>query len=151
MKQNLLLALIIATGLTSCQKEEEGQPALEPPKIEQNHAVTFNVSDFDQSFKKLSATNPGELGKFADVLHYMVYNSAGVLIHTKTQRSNQSNFGSITDSLLAGNYTAIFVAVKEPGYIEILNQANLTNLLIFYGNGKRPDHFLKKVFFTHIF
>jgi len=119
MKKLLLMALS-CLALASCKKE--GNSPQEETELTQ-YDVTFTMADFSQSVEKLSGTNTkgtlaaavgDTLKNYADYLYYYVYNSAGLLVKSESQKSTSSTFGTINDKLPTGTYNIIFAASKGP-------------------------------------
>lgn len=87
-------------------------------------------------------------------LYYVAYNSNGTkvsYIHQDTL--NSSNFGVISDSLAAGNYTIFVIASGKPMYVEYVKMPGNTSINVakigpfLYGIGVEPmgDAFYKKL------
>ena len=126
MKRTIYITTILSVFLFSCKKEHT--------KTTDNtlHKVTFTVNGFTKGtapFNISGSRHPVTDALTADTLNginylvYSVYDATGVYVHSILQSSDQSNFGSITDNLVAGNYT---VSIAEyPGHLDDANNYSL--------------------------
>jgi hypothetical protein len=112
--KKLLYTLILSSVLFGCKRTDDPAEELEGAKA----SVTFAISPFESEVIKLGKDNPAvsssgdSLPTAADNLYYLVYNSSGRLVKSKTQTSNSTDFGKITDDLNLGTYTIYFLASK---------------------------------------
>lgn len=142
-----LLAITVVFG--SCKRGGEADAKPSVINVERKHSVAFNVGGFQLSAIRTSSIDESDLGSKVDNIIYQVFNSSGILVKTIEQNKKDHNFGNIQDSLLAGTYTAVLVAVK--GQVYGYNTANqlLDDGGFFYYNGKpAEDTFYKKFTFT---
>lgn len=112
-----IFCIFFVCFICSCKKDKKT-----PDNNSVTHKVTFNVSGFSVSKKSAgnAVTRINSVGadSVAGIvsLYYLVYNSAGGLVHKIMQTSAQSNFGSITDNLSAGTYSVIVIAGSDPSF-----------------------------------
>ena len=151
MRRILLLLLPIALFLSFCgSKENDPSPIPEPPIVvvptAKKYPVSFSVSSLDHTFKKIAATEAPATSDKIDVLYYILYNPDGTLNHTIIQKNTDTNFGSIKDSLVAGDYTVAIVGYKGTLKVEPLIASTGRIEKDFY----KPivDTFIKKFPFT---
>ncbi|WP_207536303.1 FimB/Mfa2 family fimbrial subunit [Desertivirga arenae] len=142
MKKTLpLLSLALVLVLFACKKSSktEAQPE------EKLYPVTFSASEFQQSTKGMQSTLATDSAKkVLKKIIYAVFNSNGTLLRTIAQDVNTSpNFGTIVDSLPAGNYTATFMASTGDLSYNILSTLSNTNV---YNDNN--DLFANKATFT---
>lgn len=128
--KKILPALSLAFILFGCNKSKDVE---NPQPEEKKYDITFAVSGFNQSVGKFASLNPkakqalGDLNKVAatsdkisdyvDNIYYLVTNSSGTVINAIEQRNNPvtgnpATFGTISDKLPAGTYTAFVFACK---------------------------------------
>ncbi len=152
MKNIIYFAMIISLLLFSCKKEHKST------NDGTLHNVTFTVKGFTQTTTPFNVTGNKHIitdaikSDATDTLggktyiEYSVYDASGNYIHSITESSDQSNYGTITDNLTAGNYTvniaaypsiADFQADYNPYYIT--GNANpLNSAVIAYSDGRTP-------------
>ena len=117
MKNLFPYIIIISLALSACKKDKHATPIATGDKF----AISFNVSGFSQVIGPVTNGSQNNLAvqstshttqALKDVLNtlrYRIYNSSNVLIRDSSQSSALGNFGTIRDSIPAGNYTAIFM------------------------------------------
>ena len=133
MKKNLFYFLIVSAFLLSCKKEHASQST--PVKISgKKYKVVFNVSNFyvqkgGSSFLRSRSAGPVSLAAadsvinvsgYLDNLYLFAYDNlnGNDLISKVAQDSTMNNFGTITDSLAAGQYI-IAIAAGKKGFVPI--------------------------------
>ena len=130
MKRILYLSIISGLLLFSCKKEHN-----KSGNDNTLHNVSFTVNGFTQTSGPFSVT--GNKHTITDAVKasaisanaytpdstngktyivYSVYDATGKYIHSITQSSDQANFGTLTDNLIAGNYTVNIAAY--PGLLD---------------------------------
>jgi hypothetical protein len=119
MKTQLLCSIAICLLTLSCTKEKNINS-----ENDQKYDVNFNLSTFSQEIVNLKSAK--SLSDNIGYLYYFVYNNGGLLVSSKTQTSSDSTFGHISDKLLNGSYTILFVGGKNKCFIQ--NNDNLTNV-----------------------
>lgn len=162
MKKNITWCLLLCLFVFACKKDHSKNTGSDS----KTYKVNFNISGFTQqilnSEKKLNVNansqSSSSLAGNVEVILYDVFDSANKLVHTITQTPDNTNFGTISDNLPAGNYTIVVVAGKDG-----LTQADmppLTNIppySIYYidsltvssfGNYQWKDTFYKKTTLT---
>jgi hypothetical protein len=160
MKKYLIL---IATAIIffSCKKENAGTIVNNNPVLSKTlYPVEFNYSLSNATgTTSKTATNSLSTTALKDqikYLRYFVYSgplNLSILkyVKQKTQKPTDTNFGFITDSLPAGQYSIFFVGAQAPG--DFSNErkagANVYGLPVFYyNNSKIYDTFIKTVELT---
>lgn len=117
-------AVLICLLCFSCKKEHNStQPAT--ANATKLYPVTFALSSFSQNVTNLNlhtGTSSSNVIKAAspslkdtvDLLYYILYNPANnTIVRKLTQYSSAANFGTIKDSVAAGNYTVIIAGGKS--------------------------------------
>jgi len=163
MKKALLYSIIACFFLFSCKKEKNA-PAKNTLSLKK-YSVNFSISDFTQltggSVKTVNDLKTDAISSSVSVLYYYVYDSSGNYVHTLSQLSTNSNFGTIQDSLATGTYT-VAIAAGQTGLStgaaaesDVLSNAFLTYDTYVGENGTNPyanqpwkDTFLKKFSLT---
>ena len=149
MKKAILLLLGAVAFCSSCKKDQKKGPVM-PAKI---YKLNFNISGFSQTISNSALKNVQStalktnattgVNGYLDLLYYYVFHSDGTkgFVHSLIQDSTYSNFGNISDSLVAGAYT-IMVAAGKPGLNSNLNTSepggatlNGTNFIYYQGSG----------------
>jgi hypothetical protein len=125
MKRHLLLAIGLSMAFCACKKETglKPKPIETTNKAEKMYAVGFNLTGFSSETKGLTtmATTTAAT-KLSDQIKYFSYyvykGSTDSLKFVKKidQKSTDSSFGIIKDSLALGHYTIFFVGTKSPDY-----------------------------------
>lgn len=113
--------------------------------------MTFSVSDFNQdvvnlgkSSSKTSAVGD-TLANYAKYLSYRIYNAAGVLVNSIDQTSSGATFGSVSDRLPAGTYSAFLAASKS----YLFASGTGTNLpSAYFQSSPWDDTYYKRIDFT---
>lgn len=159
MKKNLLLAISLCVAFCACKKEVT--------TANQNHAdvtdkssvlydVGFSLTGFTTETKGISSgklqTNAA-LANSIKYLSYYVYKGSLdslKLVKKIDQKSTDSNFGSIKDSLRAGHYVIIFVGSKSGNYqlttaFELFALGTYVPALSYKNDNKFGDTFSAKV------
>jgi hypothetical protein len=125
MKKQLFLAIGLSMAFCSCKKESApgNQNHVEPGgKNAKTYAVSFALGGFTKETKGLSSGKLQTNAALGDVIKYLSYyvykGSEDSLKSVKSinQKSTDSGFGKITDSLEAGHYTIFFVGSTSPDY-----------------------------------
>jgi hypothetical protein len=158
MKKYLIL-MATAIILFSCKKENAGTIANNNPalsKSETLYPVGFNYSLFEVTGIKTvtNSLNTSALKDQIKYLRYFVYSGSTyprielVPVKQKTQKSTDPNFGKITDSLPAGEYSIFFVGAQAPGHV--ITERKYTNdisghPIFYYNNSSIYDTFNKHV------
>jgi len=142
MRKALLLSAIASMFLFSCKKEHStSTPA------GKKYPVTFSVTNFksNQSSFALrhgasSLADTVNASGAIDILYYAVYTS-GMGVHGRIlkQDSSMANFGTVIDSLPAGQYQVVFVGGKN-GLVETYGGRTATDNFS-YGSTKWQDTF----------
>jgi hypothetical protein len=156
MKKYLIL---IATAIIffSCKKENAGTIINDSPALSKTlYPVAFNFSAFEITGVKTS-TNSLNTSALKDQIKYLRYfvfsgpldpRNELVPFKRKTQKSTDSNFGLITDSLPAGQYSIFFVGAQAPGDVS-MERKTASDLygspIFYYNNSSIYDTFNKQV------
>jgi hypothetical protein len=159
MKMYLIL-IAVAVIFFSCKKENAGTIVNDKPAVAKTlYPVGFNFSVFEATGVKISQTATNSLSTLAlkdqiKYLHYFVYSGSIdprielVPVKQKTQKSTDANFGNITDSLPAGQYSIFFVGAQAPGDVS-MERKFTTDLyghpIFYYNNSSIYDTFNKRV------
>jgi hypothetical protein len=120
MRKYLACSFFAILFFCSCSKEHKAPlPVTSGGKA---YTVQFNMSGFKQTtnttsrirhLNGLKTTSADSSSTDSlEILYYLVYNSAGKLVHQKTLHSDSASFAGFSDSLPAGNYKAYFFAGK---------------------------------------
>lgn len=108
--KKFLPILAIALVLFGCEKSDEKKTDTEVQKYD----VSFNVTDFSQTVVPLGNKRTSAVGdtlkNYATNLYYKLYDESGTILKSTEQLSSATGFGTITDKLAPGDYTAFFVA-----------------------------------------
>ncbi|QEM11983.1 FimB/Mfa2 family fimbrial subunit [Mucilaginibacter rubeus] len=116
MKRSLLGLALTCMVILSCKKQSSDNSNPKPDK--EQHVITFNVgfsqqtSDFKVNSLKTNSTATNALTDQVDVMYLAIYNPDGTFVHLLKKLSTDSGFGSFTDTLNYGNYTAVVAAGK---------------------------------------
>ncbi|MDN5287449.1 MAG: hypothetical protein JWR38_3723 [Mucilaginibacter sp.] len=135
MKNILRLSMVGLVMLSSCKKEHNNNVVNTSDK---KYQITFNLNNEEQ----LSATNKLKVNAAtpinSHVLKHLLYSvySGSTVVHSITQDSTASNYGSITDALSPGTYSIVFLASKLPIQVD---QGEFVYLPILF-----DDFFYKK-------
>lgn len=114
--KHTILAILAAMLLFSCKKDKPAKP----DNSGKLYTVNFKVNSFSQVLepigkssadKKLLADGDSLALKINSIL-YRLYTTNGTLIKQKTSISSAKEFGTLLDSLAAGNYTAVIMGFK---------------------------------------
>jgi hypothetical protein len=132
LMKKLLPVVLLAFILFGCNKSNDVEQSQQEGK---KYDVTFAVSGFNQSVVKFASLSPkakqalGEvtkvsaatdrIGDYVDMIYYFVTNSSGTVVNAIRQANNPitgntATFGTISDKLQAGTYTAYIFAWKGP-------------------------------------
>ena len=119
MKKKLLVGLLLC-AVFACTKQNDAD---QPVKNQKKSALTISVADFIKKTKPLSATSgrqsssstarDSSLTGITDI-YYFVFTGTHTIVSYKHQTSLESNFGTISDSLLPGNYWVTVTATAAP-------------------------------------
>jgi hypothetical protein len=155
MKKYLTL-MAIAIIFLSCKKENAGTSVNDKPALSKTlYPIAFNLSAFETSKINKSKTVTNSISTTAikdqiQFLHYFVFTGplqpSAKLVSFKQiiQESSEASFGTILDSLPAGQYSIFFVGTQGPrGNVKLEQGAP-----IFYPNGIIDDTFNKQVNLT---
>jgi len=107
--KKFLPVLSIALLLFGCQKSEQSKPSKET-----KYNVSFKMDDFSQIVvpmaDKKSTAFGDTLKNYVTNLYFKLYDETGTLIKSNEQLSSSATFGTFTEQLAQGEYTAFFVA-----------------------------------------
>lgn len=109
MKRILYACLCIAVLGYSCKKEKSGGDNVTPNTYKVSFSVAKSATSLVQAQRGLALTTNTTTISALTSLDYLVYNSAGDLIHQVKQSSTSSGFGTINDNLAPGTYHVIFI------------------------------------------
>jgi hypothetical protein len=129
MSKHLFFPFIVILLFCSCKKDHE---ITSPDNSDdKTYQIKFNLSGFTQSRHAIASYKQSSGVKTAsadssnssqlDILYYLVYNSAGKLVHQLTQSSDSASFASFNDRLAAGTYNLYFVAGKIGLRVDTVN------------------------------
>jgi hypothetical protein len=151
--------ILIATAIIfySCKKENTSTIVTDSPALSKTlYPVAFNFSAFETTGIK-TATNSLSTTALKDQIKYLRYfvfsgsldpRNELVPFKRKTQKSTDSNFGLITDSLPPGQYSIFFVGSQAPGDVS-MERKTATDLygspIFYYNNSSIYDTFNKQV------
>jgi hypothetical protein len=154
MKKYLIL---IATAIIffSCKKENAGKIVNDNPALSKTlYPVGFNFSVLQTNGVKTNSLNTLALKDQIKYLHYFVYSGPTdprlelVPVKQKTQKSTDQNFGYVTDSLPAGQYSIFLVGAQAPGDVS-MERKFTTDLyghpIFYYNNSSIYDTFNKRL------
>jgi hypothetical protein len=129
MRKYLAYSFLAILFFCSCSKEHKAPLPVTPGG--KAYKIQFNLSGFTQTTNTISGNRHLNNLKTAsadssntdslDILYYLVYDSAGKLVHQITQHSDSASFAGFSDSLPAGNYKAYFFAGKTGLYVDTVN------------------------------
>jgi hypothetical protein len=134
MKQKILLCCICAFLFFSCKKDKKVTPA---PKL---YPVSFNLSGFTQTQVPIGKAKTASLGTQAtdtvpvQSLVYMLFQLQGSLkslglISQRRIEKGDPGFGTFTDNVAAGTYTAVFIGGSDNLKILLNNYFSYTTSL----------------------
>jgi hypothetical protein len=148
MKRKHFIALLCAPLLfTACKKDQQTGNDTEPKKYD----VTFTMSNFNQSVVKMNAAGTkatqaatDNVRDYIKYAYFRIYDSNGAVVTDKSQNNTQAEFGTFTDKLPAGNYTAVFVG--SPTYMAYsATGVNLSTAQFFPALDVWDDTFYKQI------
>ncbi|WP_158827265.1 FimB/Mfa2 family fimbrial subunit [Mucilaginibacter lacusdianchii] len=115
MKKLLLFGMLCSLGIVSCKKNSSSGDS-QPETGNKTYKVDFKVADFTQQTGPVVTTNAVNSNKKTTAvqdnittLYYLIFDSNNKLVHQTTQKSSVTGFGSISDSLMVGTYTVVFI------------------------------------------
>ena len=159
MRKQLLLVIGLSMALCACKKEggtvkPDAGKSDQPEKV---YAVGFNLTGFTTETKGLSLNSTAaavtSLSSTIKYFSYYVYKGAAdslKFVKKIDQKSTDSSFGTIKDSLANGHYTIFFVGSKSPDYyvsntfVDIV-EGTYHPSLYFKNDNKFGDTFAKKL------
>ena len=143
--KKVLLFIAIALSLFSCKREHSVSTAPAGKK----YPVMFNITNFTTHQGNFAirhganhlADTVGASATGFDLLYYEVYDSFGAEVHNfvLVQDSTMVGFGTVTDSLGAGNYQIAFIGGKKG--LQIAGAARIANATFNYGGPEWYDTF----------
>lgn len=115
MKKIFIYCALLSIILSACKKDKKSQPE----SADKLYPVSFDISNFNQDIEPITQNNlktndvvtPEQAGVVK--LMYKLYDSNNTLKKTKVLRKGNPLFPSIKDSLAAGNYTGVFIGIKD--------------------------------------
>ncbi|SDP26014.1 hypothetical protein SAMN05428975_0901 [Mucilaginibacter sp. OK268] len=155
MKRALICFTLISIALLSCKKSSHTQTDAPTGKL---YPVTFKVSNFTQQNTPIPQDNKTKVNAVvppaqANIIRliYRVYDSNNTLKRTIITKKSGPNFGTISDSLATGNYTAVIVGLTDT--IQYSNDATTffyipLNLYSGFLPEEFKETFYKKTSFT---
>ena len=150
MKKALVCYIFISIALLSCKKDHHTSTTEPTGKL---YPVSFNISSFTQvnvPVDQNSKTKVNDVAPSASNLTQIVYtlfDSNNKLKKTVYIPKGAPNFGTFTDSIPSGNYTAVFLGATvalNPND----NHASSTPPTFIYYQVPYPETFYNKVSFT---
>lgn len=129
MRKYLVYSFFAILFFCSCTKEHKVPMPVTPGG--KTYKIQFNLSGFTQTTNTISGNRHLNSLKTTsadssdtdslEILYYLVYDSAGKLVHQITQHSDSASFSGFSDSLPEGNYKAYFFAGKTGLYVDTVN------------------------------
>lgn len=124
MKKTLYLFALLGLAVLSCKKDGKSPSKPDPEPDNKEYTVNFNVG-INADSQKVANVSPGTNGlknnalvdikSIATYLQYRVYDTSGKILASLIQKSNQPNFGKLSDSFTKGEYiVVIWAASAEP-------------------------------------
>jgi len=117
MKRALICFTLISIALLSCKKSSHTQTDAPTGKL---YPVTFKVTNFTQQNTPIPQDNKTKVNAVvppaqANIIRliYKVYDSSNTLKKTIITKNSGPNFGTISDSLATGNYTAVIIGLTD--------------------------------------
>ncbi|MFA6087089.1 hypothetical protein [Mucilaginibacter sp.] len=155
MKKYLLLIMTVAIIFFSCKKENADKIVTDNPTLSKTlYPVVFNFSVLQTNGVKTNSLSTLALKDQIKYLHYFVFSGPFEPINElkpfkqKTQKSTDQNFGNITDSLPAGQYSIFFVGAQALGNVS-MERKIATDLygvpIFYYNNSSIYDTFNKRL------
>jgi len=148
MRRPILYLLLPLFLIYSCKKDHS---AITPP-AQKMYRVSFDASGFTQRIgtgsvkgKQVNSLQTNDTGTEYDVdaFSYVVYNNQNDgLIHQILQKAGTPGWGTVIDSLPAGNYNVYFMAYNS-SYVSV--DVNNRNMYVSSGFAPWPDTYFKKL------
>ncbi|MEN0055313.1 MAG: hypothetical protein AAGC65_16680 [Mucilaginibacter sp.] len=146
MKNKITLLTAMVMLLFACKKESGVKTTTDAKTPKKSYAVGFNVSGFTESSTSLSTNavatkTTAALKDQIKFLYYYIFtqdvNGVYTEVSRRVQKSTDSNFGSIKDTLEAGHYSVYIVGTQAPGHYEFEYKSSaLYEDQIFYYDDK---------------
>ena len=158
MKNKITLLSIALLFLFACKKESGTKPVKDAAAPKKSYAVGFNVSGFTESTTSLSTNAVGAkttaaLKNQIKFLYYYVFshgiNGEYIEVTNGVQKSTDSNFGTIKDTLKTGHYTVFIIGTQAPGHYEFRfkSSALYEDPIFYYDDKSVYETFLKAIEF----
>jgi hypothetical protein len=117
MKRAIIYFTLISVALLSCKKDNRTKTNTDiNGKL---YPVTFNISNFTQENSPITQSSKTQVNAVAPdasnvlKLMYKLYDASNTLKKTIIIKKGEPAFGTVKDSLAAGNYTAVFVGLTD--------------------------------------
>ena len=138
MKNNAIPFLVFLCLFWCCKKPHDPHE----PGGTKKYPVNFTVSGFDQHMEELGKTTD-TLTDYIGYLYYVVFQQDNGYVHKIEQVTTDDDFGTIYDSLPAGQYIIALVGSKDPVTLEDYHHEPTPNFLVMRFPG--TDAFYKRL------